>query len=69
VVSPPAPVWRPGCWCSALLLPNRVERDPRVLDRIAGWGWTEGLKPAPTAPVWGMDRFRDRFMTAYGPGR
>ncbi|MFJ8082237.1 sulfatase [Streptomyces sp. NPDC096205] len=46
-----------------------VAKDPRVLDRIADWGWTEGLKPAPTAPVWGMDRFRDRFMTAYGTGR
>jgi hypothetical protein len=44
-----------------------VARDPRVLDRIADWGWTQGLKPAKDAPVWGMDRFRDRFMTAYGP--
>lgn len=42
-----------------------VARDPKVLDRIAGWGWTEGLKPAGNAPKWGMDKFRDRFMTAY----
>ncbi|MFJ5774071.1 sulfatase [Streptomyces sp. NPDC093094] len=46
-----------------------VARDPRVLDRISGWGWSEGLKPAKAAPVWGMDRFRDRFMTAYGSPR
>lgn len=42
-----------------------VARDPEVLDRIADWGWTEGLRPAPDAPVWPMDQFRDRFMTAY----
>ncbi|MGC3001046.1 sulfatase [Streptomyces sp. G35A] len=44
-----------------------VAKDEKVLDRVAGWGWTEGLKPAPDAPRWGMDAFRDRFMTAYGP--
>lgn len=44
-----------------------VARDPKVLDRVAGWGWTDGLKPAANAPKWGMDKFRDRFMTAYGP--
>lgn len=42
-----------------------VARDPKVLDRISDWGWTEGLKPAANGPVWGMDKFRDRFMTAY----
>lgn len=44
-----------------------VAHDPKVLDRVAGWGWTEGLKPAADAPTWGMNMFRDRFMTAYGP--
>ncbi|MFE5186143.1 sulfatase [Streptomyces sp. NPDC056628] len=44
-----------------------VARDPKVLDRIEGWNWTPGLKPADDAPTWGMDRFRDRFLTAYGP--
>jgi hypothetical protein len=43
-----------------------VARDPHVLDQISGWGWTDGLKPAPTAPVWPMSAFRDRFLTAYG---
>jgi hypothetical protein len=43
-----------------------VARDPKVLDRIDGWGWTDGLKPAPQAPVWKMDAFRDRFFTAFG---
>ncbi|MEU6352267.1 sulfatase [Streptomyces sp. NPDC047072] len=42
-----------------------VAKDPKVLDRVADWGWTDGLKPADNAPVWGMDTFRDRFMTAF----
>ncbi|WP_323376325.1 sulfatase [Streptomyces sp. RB17] len=46
-----------------------VARDPKVLDRISGWGWTEGLKPAANAPIWPMDGFRDRFLKAFGPQR
>ena len=45
-----------------------VTRDRAVLDRIHGWGWQDGLRPAPNAPTWPMDRFRDRFLTAYGSG-
>ena len=44
-----------------------VTRDRSVLDRIAQWGWQEGLKPDAQAPVWRMDTFRDRFLTAFGP--
>ncbi|HEX8628317.1 MAG TPA: sulfatase [Catenuloplanes sp.] len=44
-----------------------VTRDRAVLDRISGWGWQDGLKPGPQAPVWRMDTFRDRFLTAFGP--
>ncbi|WP_442933732.1 sulfatase [Micromonospora sp. CPCC 205556] len=44
-----------------------VTRDRAVLDRISGWGWQDGLKPGPQAPVWRMDAFRDRFLTAFGP--
>ncbi|HEY5847367.1 MAG TPA: CDP-alcohol phosphatidyltransferase family protein [Microlunatus sp.] len=44
-----------------------ITRDPGVLERIAGWNWTPGLKPAPAAPVWRMDAFRDRFLGAFGP--
>ena len=43
-----------------------VAHDPAVLDRISGWGWQDGLKPGPQAPVWPMDAFRDRFLTAFG---
>ncbi|OKJ90631.1 CDP-alcohol phosphatidyltransferase [Streptomyces sp. TSRI0107] len=43
-----------------------VAKDPRVLEKIADWGWTDGLEPAGDAPVWKMSAFRDRFLTAYG---
>ncbi|MCL6739011.1 sulfatase-like hydrolase/transferase [Streptomyces neyagawaensis] len=45
-----------------------VAHDPKVLDRIDDWGWSDGLKPGDDAPVWRMDAFRDRFLTAYGTG-
>ncbi|MEU8209420.1 sulfatase-like hydrolase/transferase [Micromonospora sp. NPDC049044] len=44
-----------------------ITRDRAVLNRISGWGWQDGLKPGPQAPVWRMDAFRDRFLTAFGP--
>jgi hypothetical protein len=43
-----------------------VARDRSVLDRISGWGWQDGLRPGPKAPVWPMNAFRDRFLTAFG---
>ncbi|MDP9795494.1 hypothetical protein J2S43_004006 [Catenuloplanes nepalensis] len=42
-----------------------VAKDPAVLDRVSSWNWTPGLKPAPDAPVWRMDAFRDRFLTTF----
>ena len=44
-----------------------VAHDPAVTGRIAGWGWQPGLRPTPAAPVWRMDAFRDRVLTAFGP--
>jgi hypothetical protein len=44
-----------------------VAKDPKVLDQISGWGWTDGVRPAKDAPVWRMDSFRDKFLTAFGP--
>ena len=44
-----------------------IAHDRAVLDRISGWGWQDGLRPRPDAPVWRMDAFRDRFLSAYGP--
>ncbi|MFJ2962888.1 sulfatase-like hydrolase/transferase [Streptomyces collinus] len=43
-----------------------VAKDPKVLDKVAGWNWTEGLKPDRDAPVWKMSSFRDRFLKAFG---
>jgi phosphatidylglycerophosphate synthase len=44
-----------------------IAADPAVTDRAADWGWQEGLRPDAGAPVWPMDAFRDRFLTAFGP--
>lgn len=43
-----------------------VAKDPKVLDKIADWNWADGLQPKQDTPVWKMDSFRDRFLTAYG---
>jgi len=42
-----------------------VAKDPAVLDRIASWGWTPSMRPDDDAPVKGMDKFRDLFLSAY----
>lgn len=44
-----------------------ISHDPAVMDRISPWGWQDGMRPSPDAPVWPMDSFRDRFLNAYGP--
>jgi hypothetical protein len=44
-----------------------VAHDPAVMARVSGWGWQDGMGPDPDAPVWRMDDFRDRFLTAFGP--
>ncbi|WP_346386291.1 CDP-alcohol phosphatidyltransferase family protein [Nocardioides sp.] len=44
-----------------------IAHDPSVMERISGWGWQEGMRPRPDAPVWPMNAFRDRFLAAYGP--
>jgi phosphatidylglycerophosphate synthase len=43
-----------------------IAHDPEVMDRIAGWRWQDGMSPSPQAPVWPMETFRDRFLTAFG---
>jgi len=44
-----------------------IAHDTKVVDRISSWSWQNGLRPHPGAPVWRMDTFRDRFLSAYGP--
>ncbi|MFC4055294.1 sulfatase-like hydrolase/transferase [Actinomadura syzygii] len=43
-----------------------VAKDKAVLDKVSGWGWQDGLRPARNSPVWPMSAFRDRFLTAFG---
>ena len=43
-----------------------IAHDPAVLGKISGWGWSTGLRPSGSAPVWRMDAFRDRFFSAFG---
>ena len=46
-----------------------VAKDPKVFAKIASWGWQDGLRPDPQAPVFAMSQFRDKFLTAFGqPG-
>ncbi|MDG4823457.1 sulfatase [Asanoa sp. WMMD1127] len=51
--------------------PNRdvpitvVAKDPAVLPKIDSWGWSPGLAPAADGPVWRMDAFRDKFLSAF----
>jgi phosphatidylglycerophosphate synthase len=42
-----------------------VTHDPRVLRRIADWGWRPGLRPSEDGPVWRMDAVRDRVLAAF----
>jgi hypothetical protein len=42
-----------------------VAKDQAVLERTASWGWQDGMRPRPGAPVWKMSDFRDRFLTAF----
>jgi phosphatidylglycerophosphate synthase len=45
-----------------------IAHDPSVLDRIGDWGWEDGLRPSPQAPVSPMSSFRDRFLDAFSAG-
>jgi hypothetical protein len=44
-----------------------ISHDPAVMARITPWGWQDGMRPSPDAPVWPMSAFLDRFLNAYGP--
>ena len=42
-----------------------VTKDKAVLSQMSAWGWDDGLKPGPLAPVTRMDSFRDQFITSF----
>jgi hypothetical protein len=43
-----------------------ISKDPKVINRVSSWHWQPGMLPSPSAPVWRMDAFRNRFLAAYG---
>jgi phosphatidylglycerophosphate synthase len=43
-----------------------IAHGPDVFRQIASWRWQDGMRPDPHAPVWPMNAFRDRFLTAFG---
>jgi hypothetical protein len=42
-----------------------IAHDPKVLKQIGSWGWNPGLQPRANAPVWPMNAFRNRFLSAF----
>ena len=42
-----------------------IAHDPKVIRKIAGWGWTTGMLPSPTAPSWPENTFRNHFFNAF----
>jgi hypothetical protein len=42
-----------------------VAKDPAVLEQINSWNWTKSMHPDDDAPVWKMNTFRDRFLSAF----
>ncbi len=46
-----------------------IAHDPAVIEAITDWQWQPGLLPDGNAPVWRMDRLRDRFVDAFSASR
>ena len=42
-----------------------ISRDPGVFQAISGWQWQDGVIPGAGAPLWRMDSFRNRFLSAF----
>jgi phosphoglycerol transferase MdoB-like AlkP superfamily enzyme len=42
-----------------------IARDPKILDAVKDWQWTEGMLPAENAPVWKMDELRPRLIETF----
>lgn len=42
-----------------------IARDQHVMSAIDHWQWTEGMVPSAAAPVWPMDKLRNRFIEAF----
>lgn len=45
-----------------------IARDPKVMELVSDWLWTESLLPSGDAPVWRMSEIFERFTSAFsGP--
>jgi hypothetical protein len=42
-----------------------IAHSPKVISRLSSWGWTHGMLPGSTAPVWPMSSFRNHFLNAF----
>ena len=42
-----------------------IARDPKILESVSGWNWTQGMLPANDAPVWRMDELRPRLIETF----
>lgn len=58
----------PVAWVSGVPggdVPVHVVGPPDLVAAVADWNWHEGLIPDATTPVWLMEDFRDRLITAF----
>lgn len=44
-----------------------ISSDRQVMSAVADWQWTPGMLPANDAPVWPMDKVRNRFVQTFSP--
>jgi len=42
-----------------------IARDPKVIEAVAAWQWSEGMLPADDAPVWRMDELRNKLIETF----
>lgn len=42
-----------------------IARGPEVISAVENWQWTPGMVPSADAPVWRMDKLRNRFIEAF----
>ncbi|MES2676245.1 MAG: sulfatase-like hydrolase/transferase [Pseudomonadota bacterium] len=60
----PAPLVT-GATANRDVIVHLIARDPKVLEDVASWQWTEGMLPAGNAPVWRMDEVRTRLLETF----
>ncbi len=54
-----------GDWSSRDVPIHLLTYDAEVLEAIDDWQWQPGMLPDAEAPVWRMDRFRNRFVDTF----